>query len=304
MGQPTLLSQIRCLYDKGRADFIKMGLGIEARYRRAKKFWTNHVELCKAFQAKSLEGYRQGGKVAICGAGPLIDINIPLVKGIFSEVALYDANPTLKRKWRREFSGLTVDCRVCDLTGALDKWTSDIKELLKAHPNEEKLTIFLSSLDADGLAPPLHADVVFSINLLSQLPIYWRDRVHMLLKRHLSLDTDNRGNFREPLQAALEQSMMQLQARHLDLLTRSGAKRIILISDLEFLYYRSDVAAWQPERALYVDLPRGINGYNVALMDGWFWHIAPQGIEEAQYGCFHDVRAYLFTAAPSAPGNG
>jgi hypothetical protein len=281
----------------GYKDFIDMGYGIEARYKRSSKYWNNHLTLCKSFECAALNNYQQRGQAAILGAGSLLDINIDILSSKFEGISLYDANSSLKSAWSATFknSTLKTDQHFVDLTGSLETWTKSLQTLMFQSRDIESITDFLENLEpvvnSLFLQPP---QVVFSINVLSQIPLYWKDRVQKILEKYTRIKTDERGNYAPPLQNALEKTMARLQEQHLKQLSNSGAKILILITDSEYLYYLNSNSNWQSEKALYVPHKFALKGFRNYLSDSWFWHIAPQGIEESDYGCIHNViaRAY------------
>jgi hypothetical protein len=64
-----------------------------------------------------------------------------------------------------------------------------------------------------------------------------------------------------------------------------------MLHDIQFFYYHADKVHWQVEPALELTDPIVLLNFNIDFQDQWFWHIAPQGIEQAEYGVIHDVRA-------------
>lgn len=288
-------------------DFIDMGFGIDARYQRSKSFWNRHLELCKNFQIQALDELPHGALISVLGAGSLLDIHTELLARKFSRIDLYDANPSAEKMWNKKFANLNVQIKsqIQDLSGCLEEWTSRLTSFAgKYTRNSENVDSAVSEFLLNLKAPRLDIfnekpDVVFSVNLLSQIPIYWRDRVHSILAKSLGIRTNEAGSYAQNLEDALEKSMGELQAQHLALLAGSGGERIVLINDQEFLYYTSEHSLWQSEKALYIDPTLSLPAYKLTAEDSWFWHIAPQGIEERDYGCIHDVKARVFARAES-----
>jgi hypothetical protein len=288
-------------------DFISMGLGIEARHKRCQKYWAAHLDLCKQFQRQALEDLPAGGAVAILGAGRLLDVDIDLVTKKFSAVDLYDADPKVlrsKSQLLKSNSKISVRCFVEDVTGCLADWTAQLKQILIEHPGNLKvLTNFFIDLNA-STKYRLHSQyqAILSVNLLSQICLYWRDRVHQLLSQTWGFETDDQGNYEGPVQEALEESMAKLQAQHLDLLSSAQSDRILLITDRYFHYYTSDQAPWMTEPALWIpnaETRIELQDYEVIESSSWLWHIAPQGIEQEDYGSIHEVIASAFKKSAS-----
>lgn len=82
-------------------DFINMGKGIESRYARCSEFWEPHLQCTRSFIAEHM---RPGGRLAILGAGRLLDVDLPALTPYFSEIHLFDADYSVIRAWR-EASG-------------------------------------------------------------------------------------------------------------------------------------------------------------------------------------------------------
>ena len=279
-------------------DFWHMGLGIEARHRRSERYWRQHLNLSKDFQKTSLEGYSGGGTLLVLGAGHLLDIDIDLIKTKFANVALCDANPALPSIWKSKFkNSINTEFLIVEISGTLEVWTYALQNFLSKNKavNGAKLCEFLGNLKTlEPAIPQYNEDVVFSVNVLSQIPIYWRDRAHRIIEKYWQLQTDEHGKYDRDLQEALEVSMQKLQLQHINLLKKNSPQYIILISDRYFLYYTKDRSIWQQEEALFTQRLPELEGYKKDKHDCWFWHIAPQGIEEQDYGCIHDVFALSY----------
>ncbi|MFM1847135.1 MAG: hypothetical protein RL417_609 [Pseudomonadota bacterium] len=271
----------------GAADFISMGLGIEARYRRCRSAWEPHLRLTREFIERALSETPKGSKVAVLGAGRLLDVPVERLQDLDGELHLFDADPGCRWSWRRLSHGRTrVIPHILDLTGSIERWTTTLKDKVgSVGAAPEEITKILDSLTAGGSPELKGFDAIISVNLLSQIPIYWRDRVESLLGPEF---TAHPG-----AAAALERSYNRLQGAHRDILCASKAPCVVVITDEKFFYYRSDIAPWQEERSLYVDAHQ-LPGYSITREDSWYWHIIPQGIEERDFGSIHAVRAIEF----------
>jgi len=266
------------------SDFITMGLGIEARHERCGRWWAPHLRLSREFLAAAWPG--GGGSLAVLGAGRLLDIPLEAAGG-FDRVALFDADPGAVSAWRAasRHGGRSFEERLGDLTGSLEAWTAALRRGVPTSAGLLDLLDMLNPLPAVDLTG---FTAIASVNLLSQIPIYWRDRVHSWCA-DAGIEVD-RGS---PLEAALERSMGRLQRAHLTALAASGAEVISLLTDGAFLYYTTAQSRWQEDQAIFVP-SLNLPGYTIHHADQWFWHIAPQGIEAAEYGSIHDVRARTF----------
>ncbi|MBN8548011.1 MAG: hypothetical protein J0M12_01710 [Deltaproteobacteria bacterium] len=280
-------------------DYSDMGLGIEARYLRCKAFWKRHLDFSKSFQELALSGCERRESIAILGAGRLLDMSEQAVSG-FRSLHLFDADPTVLPVWKKfekNFKSGQVHLHLEDLTRCISDWSEQLKKFLGSQTRQDasSAAAFLRSLVA-GQANFRGYDVIVSLNVLSQLGVYWRDRVEHALNTSWNMHSDANGQWPEPLQAALLESQGKLEQAHLAGLAASGASLVVLIHDREFFYYTNNRAEWQAEPALQclaTDLP----GYSVQNSDTWLWHIAPQGIEQPEYGAIHKVVATSFRRA-------
>lgn len=268
-----------------------MGAGIDARYARCGAYWAKHIELCKTFQRLALSAAPRLSTVAVLGAGRLYDVDAALLLSKFDHVRLYDADPAAASSWRKgPLSGAEAHC--VDLTGCFDEWRSAFRPAGRSPEALAESMARLSSPDPSGTIET--ADCVLSLNLLSQIPLYWRDHVEDLASR-LGIARDARGAYPEPLEGALLDSMRRLQAQHLTLLGASAARYVLLVSDTEFMYYRKDSPHWQVEKALLEPLTILEESFDSERADSWLWHIAPQDVEQPGYGQIHRVGAWSFS---------
>ncbi|NDC37343.1 MAG: hypothetical protein EBZ48_04750 [Proteobacteria bacterium] len=218
-------------------------------------------------------------------------------------IHLADADPAVSPYWRK-FSryamqhGAQVHPLHIEITGRLQRWEEAVHRALggKRHLTASDVAAVLDSLAnlPRAVCPLPLCEVAISLNLLSQIPIYWRERILRLIRRYAPdlVASDDRNP--EQITASLDRLCQLLQTEHLRDLARLGTRLAILITDEEFYYYHWDRSNWQVEQALYgVDL-NSLPGHPL-LLDSWLWHIAPQGVEEAEYGAMHKVKAVAFT---------
>lgn len=266
-----------------------MGEGIIARHQRCQRFWRRHLELSREFQLKMLDQIDTPiERLAILGAGRLLDVPIKTLATRVKEIHLFDADPGSLVVWRqvaREIGSRRIYYHLVELSGTFRKWCADLDRFLREGQVEAAgLIKFLEDLRCEAHYPLTEFDGRLSLNLLSQLPIYWRDFYDQRCAQS-SIKIDPRPE----LVLAFEATMARLQAAHLEALFSPGARMIGLIYDHEFMYYRSDRAEWQIDPALWAEINPPIP-YRLALRDSWYWHIAPQGIEANEYGSIHAVR--------------
>ncbi|MEY4669126.1 MAG: hypothetical protein RL518_1825 [Pseudomonadota bacterium] len=266
-----------------------MGKGIEARYARCSSYWEPHLECTRSFIAEHIQ---PGGRLAILGAGRLLDVDLKELIPQFSEIHLFDADRSVIRAWRKT-SGLafreTVVPRILDVTGSLSAWSSGLLPAIR----KRELREYLDSLvPHQGAWESERFDGGISLNLVGQIPLYWRDRV-LAAARHLSNDEER----------ALIDSMARLQSAHLRALRQSFRAWSIVITDTEYYTYHVDRPEWEVEPALHGDVRQELlepcsrmerhgNGC-------WLWHLMPQFVESQGEGCIHRVEAAAWRVVPS-----
>ncbi len=217
------------------------------------------------------------------GAGRLLDADLTMLCARCDEVHLFDADPSCVTEWKHQAGrgyGRRVIPHVVDITGTIEEWSRIIRS---ASP--DKCEQCLSALEAplpkwsdDGF------DGIISLNLLGQIPLYWRDRV-LRMRRELS-----------PAEwSALSGSMGRLQRAHLQALRESSAAWSIVISDTEYYFYHVDESHWRVESAVFDPLVResleAATAARLGERESWLWHLAPQFIESDEEGEIHRVEA-------------
>jgi hypothetical protein len=258
-----------------------MGKGIEARYARCSSYWEPHLECTRRFIADHVQ---PGGRLAILGAGRLLDIDLKDLIPRFSEIHLFDADRSVMRAWRAT-SGIafrdTVIPRITDVTGCLNAWSSGLSSAIRHGTLEQ----YLSTLSPGQGAWELERfDGVLSLNLVGQIPLYWRDRV-----------VAEAGEISRDEERALIGSMARLQSAHVRALRAHPGSWTILITDTEYYTYHVDKPEWEVEPALHEDVLRQIKSSCARLerlgSDCWLWHLMPQFVECRAGGCIHRVEA-------------
>lgn len=262
-------------------DFTKMGRGIEARYHRCGEWWEPHIRCTKEFIAAHIHPAQS---VAVLGAGRLYDIDLAGLLESFDSVHLFDLDATCVAEWKRRAGrhfGSRVIPHVEDITGCIEKWPAGLRGAQQAGI----LTEYLRELEApepgwlNG-----DFDTVISLNILGQIPLYWRDRV---LPRV--------GELTESERAALEHSMGVLQEAHLRALTATSTRNVLLLTDTEYYFYTSSESEWRVEQALwggaremYQQLLRDTTSSD---HETWMWHLVPYVVEAREEGEIHRVEA-------------
>lgn len=237
--------------------------------------------------------------MSILGAGRLLDIDHDWLTSSFECIHLVDYDPGCRAVWKKLQNAGGSRCRVnfhhIDVTGVLEHWTEILKHGLKVSDPAGQLPGLLAMLMPSGPAAGMlpRTDVIISLNLLSQLPLYWRDRVIQVARGAGILEED----VWRVSEVQLEQTMSDLQSAHVSWLKNSGASRTAILTDTEFYYYDPKISPWQVEAAVSAECLEALNrfgGQRLAAFDCWLWHIAPAGEERAEYGEIHRVEARLF----------
>lgn len=292
--------QLLALRYRERRDYLDMGFGITARHKRCAHFWRHHIENCLSFQRAELSDISAGERIYVLGAGRCLDLDLKYFAEKGVKLHLIDADPGCQYAWRRIKQTYRNKCEVssqiADLSGTITVWTRELKSFLNKNKavSIASLCKHIDSFKVSNVTIAKPVDYIISLNLLSQIPIYWRDRFYNILETYLNITCDEKGKLPEPLEKALTKLMARLQEQHLNMLSGSRAKKIILITDQYFNYFRADNYRWQQEAALYLDSELNLKGYLKASEKSWYWDIAPQGIESEDYGAVHQVRAISY----------
>ncbi|MFN4896352.1 MAG: hypothetical protein ACK5GN_10925 [Pseudomonadota bacterium] len=263
-----------------RGDFARMGQAIKQRHERCAAWWQKHLEYTATFIGTHVPS---ADSVAVLGAGRLLDIDLEGLISRCRRVHLFDADPTAEKYWRSVSGrayGKQVIGHITDITESIDSWTKGLPAALR----RGELINYLNRCVAPQ---PRWAreqfDGYISLNILGQIPLYWRDRVLALV-----------GALTDEQWCAVSASMGRLQESHLrGLAARPGAWSI-LITDTEYYFYRGDESQWRVEPALFGAANQIYSQRSCEdVSEAWLWHIAPQFVESDEEGEIHRVEASL-----------
>lgn len=273
--------------------FIEMGLGIAARNQRCQSFWAPHLACSKDFQMRILESRgKREGSCAILGPGRLLDVPYQSYQACFDKVDCFDADPGAAGEFSRKRLARPQDRYVVqELTGVISNWRRQILELAEQRGRFD-LGQWIEQLDALEILIGRFKEryqMVVSINLLSQISIYWRDFVE-----DLWTDYFDTSDIPAELEEALLRTEARLQKAHLDQLRATQAPEVVLVTDRFALNYERDKSGWIEENLLAVDFPLQLKGYWLRASDTWLWHIVPQGIESSDSGVIHQVHGFYY----------
>jgi len=262
-------------------DFLIMGKGIEGRYARCKGWWEPHLRCTREFIERNMVCC---SRVAVLGAGRLLDLDLEMLLEHCKEVHLFDADQSCVGEWRRlsgELYGKRIVPHVGDITGVLSQWTKQLRSAQRSGRMEEYLRS-LSAPEPEWVRGGY--DIVISLNVAGQIPLYWRDRV---LSVQPSLTKDG--------EIALASSMGALQCAHLRGVQRAARKVGMVITDTEYYFYNSDQVEWDVQSALYGESRTVFREIlNAHGLECWLWHLAPHHVESERDGEIHRVEARIF----------
>lgn len=263
-----------------------MGRAIEDRGIRCAGWWEPHLRCTREFLERGVPASK---KVAVFGAGRLLDLNLKRLLERCEVVHLFDADPGCMRAWRaaagKEF-GKRVVPRIVDLTECLDEWSHGLARSARVGTLAEYLTSReapIPSWSGEGF------EGIISLNMLGQIPLYWRDRV-LTGKSELS-DVEAE---------ALMRCMGRLQAAHAEGIAQLQPTWAAIITDTEYYFYDVDQPEWRVESAVFDEKTRDMLRLRpesrTPRSESWLWHVAPQFIESDVEGEIHRVEARFLTS--------
>ncbi|MBC8267734.1 MAG: hypothetical protein H8E36_03210 [Rhodospirillaceae bacterium] len=226
--------------------YLRELIGMQARYKRCQAAWQPHLHQCRNWICQAMQGSR--GRVVVLGSGLLYDVPLQELSDHFDEVVLVDIlhMPTV-RKAIRPFSNVSLETR--DITGFVEA----------LHDGTSR-----TPPEAPDIAPG-GADLVISLNVLSQLPI---------------LPMAFAG-----LEATVAPSLMQA---HLEALQRSAAK-ICLISEVEQQLCLDGEVVEKDDPLAGVSIPQNLKVHTA----DWRWDFAPHPERHRRYDLVYRVEGYL-----------
>jgi hypothetical protein len=289
--------------------FLQMGYGIEQRTRGLKTYWQPHFEESRRIQR---EWFRPGSQLTVLGAGRLNDFALDDALREFDHLHFVDADPLAAKTWAK-ISRSTGEIR--EISGALKPWLEHLAGR-EWGATLQCLRRIADEIPAETYYP--EGDAVLSLGIVSQIPIAWQEAVEDLLQRQFTPQWTKRHE-KEWL-TAIEPSARYLIEEHVRSLGRNGAQRILIIGDLDYIYYRGPITYrrrnWEPPPIQFVDgtatsarpeplefevcsalydlEPGDPPGYRRLPMGTWLWHISPLGIENIREGIIHRVGAVAF----------
>lgn len=216
-----------------RLGLLAESVAIGARHRRCRAAWAPHLAATRAAVVDAIGRLPRRRTALVLGSGALLDLPLAELAGAFRRVVLVDVvHPWRARLASRGFANVS-------------RITDDVTGVLDAVSNGE-----LASPRPYHLIDDPEADLVISLNLLSQLPVV---PVRSLDGRAAP----------EPL-AAMARDVVR---SHLTDLDRSRASTL-LVSDVERVVVGRDGREIERD-SLIADLPEPAHDRE------WWWDIAP-----------------------------
>ncbi|MBC8242194.1 MAG: hypothetical protein H8E30_17210, partial [Alphaproteobacteria bacterium] len=138
--------------------YLKELIGMMARHRRCQAAWLPHLNQCRDWIIKSMQGCEKRSRVVVLGSGLLNDVPLDELSRGFEQVVLVDIlHLPLVRKALKAYDNVElIEADISGFVGALYR-----------HVNEDAPLV----LPDNPAMPTDRADLVISLNVLSQLPI-------------------------------------------------------------------------------------------------------------------------------------
>ncbi len=220
--------------------YLSEAIAIGARHRRCHAAWAEHLTRSRRAILDAARRAPAHRCAVILGSGPLLDVPLAELAGMFRSVILVDALHPLTARWQARRHA-NVELVTADLSGVLEAlhgWQAG-----ETLPPPQPITL----TQRDDI------DLVVSLNLLSQLgvlPIEWIEK-----------------RAGPPGPAIAEAYAADLTRAHLRELARCRAE-VCLIADVEWWHQEPDGTIVERASTIYEVPPP-------AAIEEWVWAIAP-----------------------------
>lgn len=241
--------------------YLTEAVGIAARHRRCRAAWAPHLARSRAIVARAAERCTGGEHAVVLGAGLLLDVPLGVLRHRFRRVDLVDI---VFLPWPRIVAAALPGLRLIphDVTGMAEAVHDAVEEA-----RARRASLRLPTPAAD-LAPALGADLVVSLNLISQLAAIPRTFV----ERRLGSAAGRRPAPEESDEAVFDRfarGMVEAHIAALGALAAAGS-RVAVVTDLTETM--SD-----PERTAPTTVS-ATEGVTVPWTgESWTWPVAPPG---------------------------
>lgn len=246
--------------------YLNEALDLRRRARINRQAWQPHLDRTRAFVLSAAERCRDRNRVVILGSGLLLDLPLPELSRMFKEVQLQDVVCLREtRNHIRQYPNASFVER--DATGVAEALYRGHGAALRALPEVPKPE------------PPGNADLVVSLNILSQLWVVPRAYVG--------------GNMRQLAPEEADEWCAAIVASQYAFL-RSLPCAVCLVADVEAIKRDSTYAVVSKLSTVYgLELPRP--------EQQWTWNIAPPGRTNAHHSKELAVGAWFFNSEPDSP---
>jgi hypothetical protein len=246
--------------------YLSENIAIAARHRRCRSAWAEHLHRSRAAIMEAARHARGRRTAIVLGSGPLLDVPLAGLAGVFQSVILVDALHPLTARWQARRHA-NVGLVAADLTGALDA----LHHWRVAEPLPTPRPLALLQRE--------DVDFVVSLNLLSQLginPVEWIEK-----------------RAGPPGPAIAEAYAATLTRAHLDDLARCRAS-VCLVADVEWWRQAPDGTVVERSSSIYdVPPPQAI--------EEWVWPIAPAPESDPRLS---EYRRVIVALDPGKAGHG
>lgn len=239
------------------AGYLREMIGMAARHRRCQKVWKGHLDQCRDWIIQAMEACEKRDRCVVLGSGMLNDVPLAALSGGFREVVLVDVlhMPGVRRA-ARKFANVTLDER--DISGFV--------EPLFRHVVKGQSPIALGAPDL----PYEEADLVVSLNVVSQLPIV---PMEFAQRRNKKLN---------------ESLLRKLVFDHFQVLA-GLPRQICLITETEQRLLENGAMRERTDPLLGVNIPQSLKGRSTA----WDWNFAPHPERHPQYDLVYRIAGYI-----------
>jgi hypothetical protein len=223
--------------------FTSQGTRIRRNSQVFGETWNTHLRKSQ----DTLASFLNNGSLkslSICGAGSLLDVPHETLQKLDCPVYLQDADPGCINEWQKLTRSSThpehIHHCLLDITGLVLTWAKML-EVEKCHDLQELLDrLRLLGESECPECPFIRAQTTVSLNLLSQLPVYWQDYIYQSIRKKFGLSTLQ--NNEEEILSALYPSCTVLIRNHLrHLLPKKKNEKTLLITDLRYLYLPENI---------------------------------------------------------------
>ena len=224
--------------------YLREAIAIEARYARCHTAWADHLKKCQQHILAAAERLEPGSTIMIVGSGALHDVPVADLRA--HSLILVDIVhlPKIRKRFQN-----TPDVRLIE---------QDVTGLVRP-------LFYRKESKAEAVDSLPKADLVISLNILSQLPL---NLIKYAGKHHIPLPDDFAG---------------QVMVAHLGML-KTLAPHALIIGDVARCYYQGGELVDKETAVPDLNLP--------TPQDHWDWHIAPKGELDRDISLTHNVACW------------